>query len=371
MKSALESPELLDFFDIAALTEAIVLHDRTRLLFPEDCEHEVEKQFLSAALEALRPLEKAGLIEVAYYDEARPSPSAPPVPLGPEQLPGGATRLEATEDFMAWFLLANVRFVIAERSSEGDAVVLPRQAAIYKMNRRVRTEHSICDLYLNYGSIRELAELARRRSGATLQQPYPRPPLPPICLETLKISRSLEGIWQAVGELWVKHAAVRRLHAELRAIQSDEGSSPRARERETRRVKEAWSLLGKKWRARVESFGAADTTTDMSRSSGLMADLAGLSVGSGGDLAVDPTAPVKWAEVVWQLFGRVRGWWRLRQIHDSLEAYWRVSDRELYGHVERLLGRRLSREDHENIVRAEESDRAYPQQVVLSDLFPD
>ncbi len=366
------SAEILDLFDVAAIIEAVVLHDRVELLFPSDL-NDLERQFLDAARDALGPLIKAGIVNIVNYD--LPETKTTQSHSVDEELPSRVV-LDADEDFTGWFILQTVRFNIAERASSGNAIVLPRQSAIYKMNRRVKAEHSICNLYLNYKSVRELAQLARyaskgKPSGIDGASAYWDLPLPPLCLDVLERCKTIDKIWTTAGDLWDEHLSIRRRHHEVIFNHGDKNSSPATREKQAKKLRQEWAKLAFKWRDRIDSFKMADTTSDLSQATGILGEMGGLELSIAGDIALDPTAPLQWAKLIHRLYERVSGYWRLRNIHDSLESYWKVNDFELYRHFERLFKRPVTKADHAELIKAEAQDRSYPEKVVIVDLFPD
>jgi len=188
--SLAEEPEVLDFFDLAALVEAVVMHDVLELVFPKGTEHPFDFDLINATKEHLDPSVKEGIVRFRGY-------TAPELPIKPAHTPATAKprhrakHIEATADFTAWYLLQNVMFVLAERASAKSTVVLPRQSALYKMNRQVQAEHSICNLYRNYGSVSELAKMARIASGNTTSIEFHHLPMPPIALDVMKRSSSM------------------------------------------------------------------------------------------------------------------------------------------------------------------------------------
>lgn len=362
----LVQPEPLLFFDIAAFVEAVVLHDEIRVLLPAKCDLENERVFENALRETLAPLTRAGIVKFETMVETRPSAS-------PDTyiIDKNVTALDASEDFAAWMMHQSARFVIGERAVSSDAVVLPSQSAMYKMNRRVRVEHSVCKLYQNYESVRDLALLCRARSSSTPPANYDSLAIPPISLDVFANSNSTQELWQRTGDLWEKWSDLRSRHRDLRMLLDDKTLSLKEKQRHSKQWRDAWDHLSKKWRERVNSFVTADTTTELQRSNGMLSTLEGIELGNDGSFAFDAGNPHKWLNIIWKLVERARGYWKLRELHDSLESYWKINDRELYSHVERLIGITVTASEHEKIVETERQERAYISDVVICDLYPD
>jgi hypothetical protein len=372
VSSVNDRAEILDFFDVAAIIEAVVLHDKVELLFPAEL-RELERKFYDAARDALAPLMQAGVVDFIHFAEPQTTVAGP---YQSREQQGSETTLDADNDFVAWFIIQTVKFAVAERTSGGNAIILPRQSAMYKMNRRVKAEHSICNLYLNYKSVRKLVQLARqaasgRPAGLSGISKYWQLPIPPLCLDALGKCSAVDKIWIVTGDLWDEYTSIRRRHHEIAANHGDRESSPAARERQAKKLKQDWTRLISKWEVRMDSFRLADTTNNLRQETGLLGDLGGLGLSVAGDISLDPAALLRSAQSVHRLYERLTGYWRLRKIHDSLESYWKVKDHELYRHFERLLKRPVTSADHEELIKIEAQDRSYPDKAVIADFFPD
>lgn len=361
-------PEVLNFFDLAAFAEAIVLHEQVELLFPRE-RSEMEEQLYLRATEVLAPLVRGNLIKIVHSQVSEPSTPNTLQATTPLPTSERGVIIEVEKDFTAWFMMRTVEFALAERRNvAGDAIVLPCQSAVYKSNARVRGEHSICRLYLNYTSVRELAQLARQKHQSSgYAAKYGKIPLPPFGHDVFKRCGSLKDLWNVTAEMWAEYAELRRQHHMLHYILDDPDLAPAQKELEERKWRQAWAKLAQKWRARVNP-AIANTTSSLNQMQGLRRS--GL-LDARGRIRVGTSKPHVDAENLQAILTQNQGPWRLRHIHDSLEAYWQVGDRELYGYVEKLLGKPVMTADHELIVKAEEQDMEFSRSAVLVDLFPD
>jgi TIR domain len=358
-----DCPEPLNFFDVAAFIEGVVFHDCVRVLLPAQPDGEHEQTFVTTVEEVCGPLVRGGIVALDRIEDPQPSSARASHQLGGlrRKRRKNKTVIDASEDFTAWMLHTISTFAFSERFHRGDAIVFPCQAPIYKLNARVRLEHSLCNLYRNYETVRELAQVARMSSSGAVE--FGKLPLPPVFLDAMKRAVTLSSIWNSIGDLWEAHTALRARCRELRLILSDPDVVPAKREVEARKWRREWSALTRKWHDRVQTFSTADTTEELCRVRGLLRFMT--------PSADDQNRGAR-MEVIENLLECCDGFVKLREIHDSLEAYWNLSDRELYRQAERLLKRSITSKDHDDIVRAEQEDRRQAQSgVVIVDFFTD
>ncbi len=133
----------------------------------------------------------------------------------------------------------------------------------------------------------------------------------------MRRAEGIDDLWVRTGQLWDEYSSLRRRHHELRRIWDDPDTPASKKERETWQWRAEWAALERKWRMRIQSFSVTETTDQLSEYRGLHRSWMELHQSS---------ADRQREAAVERLLDFCDSPIKLREIHDSLEAYWQRND---------------------------------------------
>jgi hypothetical protein len=320
---------LLEFTDLCAVIEGVVLHDRLVMVGPP-----LPDQFATA----ITPLTDAGVV---VMEPGRSTPVDPPEPR-PNKFSGVAAILYRNRlpDFSstphesisrstltdAWYEAA--RLAGAERLYKRPALALLRHKSYYAPLGQVQQDHTVCDLVGQYRSLAGTLTAIRNETRLPLA-PYLRLDLPPLALLALERSTDPKSVLFAALEVRDEYARLRSALADLRSVLADESSSPQQKMTALRPWIRSWRTLSKysKWDEH-DSISLAHASLDF-------VDLNTAIDGPALDVFKLSDILRRLVETGTHAYRR----WRVRVLHSTARQYLRTPDSQMSQHVRRIYGR--------------------------------
>lgn len=309
----------IEFLDLCALIEAIVLHDEILVVTPK------QVQMPDKWTAALKPWLDAGVLKVLDLDRTHAMHSGPRPSLRPTEKRSGAWILSQSTEVDAWH--ESSRILAAENALGVPALPLMRQRRYYESFAQPKAEHSVCDLIGRYERLKDALEDIRDCTRIPIVE-YVTIPVPPLALIALQRARAFETVTQSTLEVRDQFAKLRRKLKELREFLSDAKIPPHRK----LAIQQSWIAS---WQT-LDDFSRESRILTIANSTNEL-----LNADEFKKEIDDDFNPVDYRGLVSKLIkltDRTVRRWRVRTLHRAAKNYLRTSDSEINTAVSRIFG---------------------------------
>lgn len=317
---------LLEFLDLCAILEGVVLHDRLIVVQ----EHNAPERWQ----DLLKPLYEGGVI----LPEPTETPAIAPGPR-PERFQdqrqynsAALSMRQRGHPFQKSTLLDSWyetgRLLGAEREYGCSPLPLIRQRPFYEKYGQTYERHTVCNLFGRYRELAEALASIRSESRLTLV-PYTVVPIPPIPLLVLQLCRSYDDVLPRVLDIREDYTKLRTSLCGLREELADESVPPMKKLKAIRSWRRSWATL-EEYDQKAGMLEIADNALDIPDLNNAI-DSIGLDV-----VRLD-----KLLQVALAASRRAFHKWRIRLLHKAAKNYLRTPDSDLNNQIYRLFGRRI------------------------------
>ena len=308
-----EKFSLNHFLDLCTFLEGIILYDKLFLIFtPEQHSLKKIKPYLTC-------LEKHNVAEAKEI-------KSEPYDLEPHCAPHPSIRIQD-----AWH--ETRRLLTAEKELKIPSLALLRQRAFYEMGAKVHEEHSICNLMWKYEDLKRSLENLRNQHTLNLEG-YLSVPLPPIAIQVLTMSSTIDAVFENALEVREEYMKLRTSLRELRNYLLDPSKTPFEKNKCAVKWKKSWdSLL-------VYDEGNRNSILDLATANQAF----DFNKISSGELAT-VLKPSGILNILAKYGDNVINRWKVRALHKTAKIYGTTSDRDIHQTIKKIFDHELTPED--------------------------
>jgi hypothetical protein len=317
---------LLEFLDLCAILEGLVLHDRLIVVGG--------KAMPERWSENLKPLLDADVLVIEDLATRNPQ-TCHQINVRAQSAPSfhrnGIARSSVQD---SWYETS--RLVNAEAEYKCAPLPLIRQRAIYEKVAFVPQRHTVCDLFGKYQCLATTLQNIRSSSSITIA-PYAVVPIPPIPLLVMKNSTNYVEVLPRALDLRDDY---RKLRISLKSLHEDLADDTVVPNKKMKAIA-SWQ---KTWATLHEYHDSASTI-----------ELANNAIGVGDiDDAVDGIGidSIRLDKLLQTALGasyKALHKWRIRLLHRAARDYLATSDGQLNSEVTRLFGRSVTPRDFQQL----------------------
>ena len=347
---------LLEFLDLCAILEGIVLHDRLVVvggnslvsgLFdtqpPQQSvpSHQAlpgvdRSQGMERWRSLVKPLVDAGVLVAAPH--TRPGNAGPkPADSAGERgfnvrahlSRGSAPMIARSTELDSWYEAG--RLIGAEQELECPPLALIRQRPFYERGGQTAPRHTVCDLMGRYQDLASALGELRSRTRLSMTS-FLEVPVPPLPLMVLKLCSSYDDIVPRALDIREDYADLRASLRSLRSDLADDTLSPKKKLGAISSWQRSWATL--------RSYSDGSSQVEFASNA---LDIPDLNSAIEGD-AFNAVSLNGLLKVLAQTGTRAFYSWRVRVLHRVARRYLATPDSELGAQVERLFRTRVTPE---------------------------
>lgn len=352
---------LLEFLDLCAVLEGIVLHDRlvvvggdSLISSPVETRPQqtrqpsraprVESRVVSSpGMERWRALAKplfdAGVLVPAPRTRLG-NPGPRPADAAAERgfnarayaRQGSTPALAKSTELDSWYEAG--RLLGGEQDLGCPPLALIRQRPFYERGSQAKPRHTVCDLMGRYQDLASALVDLRSRTRLSMA-PFLEVPIPPLPLVVLKLCSSYEDIVPRVLDIRDDYSDLRASLRSLRGDLADDSLSPKKKLAVIASWQRSWATL--------RSYGEASGHVELASNAFDIPDLNSAFDG----VSLDSVRLSELLRVVIQKATHSFYSWRVRVLHGVARRYLSTPDSELGAQVERLFRTRVTPEQLE------------------------
>ncbi len=347
---------LLEFLDLCAVLEGIVLHDRLVVVgsdslisgpvetqpsqqsapSPQALPRVVRSPGMERWRSLVKPLVDAGVLVAA--PRTRPGNAGPKPPddagergfnIRAHVSRGSARMFARSTELDSWYEAG--RLIGAEQELGCPPLALIRQRPFYERGGQTTPRHTVCDLMGRYQDLASALGELRSRTRLSMAS-FLEVPVPPLPLIVLKLCSSYDDIVPRALDIREDYADLRASLRSLRSNLADDTLSPQKKLRAISSWQRSWATL--------RSYGDGSSQVEFASNA---LDIPDLNSAIEGD-AFNAVSLSGLLKVVAQRGRRAFYSWRVRVLHRVARRYLATPDSELGAQVERLFRTRVTPE---------------------------
>jgi hypothetical protein len=320
---------LLEFLDLCAILEGLVLHDRLIMVGGDTLQEKWES--------FLKPLLDEGIIlRLPSKKKVNPGPR-PDEARDQRDFNLQASRLKNTRRTIAkstvldsWHEVG--RLLGAEEELGCSPLALIRQRPYYEDGSQARAKHTVCNLIGHYQNL-SAALLELRNSARYSFDPYIVVPIPPLPLLILQLCRTYDDVIPRVLDIREDYSKLRASLRDLRASLADPSVTPQEKLKVMASWQRSWQTL-QKYEHSMARLELANNALDLPN---LNAAIEGIGLNI---VRLEKLLKFMLERAVIAFHE-----WRVRLLHSVAKKYLSTPDTGLNNEVFRLFGTRVTADD--------------------------